>query len=158
MPSYLIRYFYFRLVLRNNCSNSAALHRNIKLFVCGGISIGDQTTINRGVTLDGRGVLKIGNSVSISEGVKLLTASHDLDSFDFKQILKPVVIEDYVWIGVNSIVLPGVTLHKGAVVGAGSVVTRDVSPYTVVAGNPAKFIRNRRVIPSYTALWKPYLF
>ena len=54
---------------------------------------------------------------------------------------EPVVISDYVWIGANSVVLKGVTIGEGAIVGAGSVVTKDVPPYTIVAGNPAQIIR-----------------
>lgn len=61
-----------------------------------------------------------------------------------------VIIEDEVWLGANSIILSGVTIGKGAIVAAGSVVTKDVPPYTIVGGNPAKFIKNRvpeRLIP-----------
>ena len=158
IPFYSLRWLYFCWLLGNRCAKDVALHRNLQLFACGGISIGAQTTINRGATLDGRGTLTIGNAVSVSEDVKILTASHDLDTPDFKLMLKPVIIKDWVWIGANAIVLPGVTLHEGAVIGAGSVVTRDVAPYTVVAGNPAKFIRCRKAIPNYTPLWRPRLF
>ena len=56
-------------------------------------------------------------------------------------VKKPVVISRYVFIGVNSTILPGVTIGEGAVIGAGSVVLKDVEPYTLLAGNPAKFIR-----------------
>lgn len=61
-----------------------------------------------------------------------------------------IIIEDEVWLGANSIILSGVTIGKGAIVAAGSVVTKDVPPYTIVGGNPAKFIKNRvpeRLIP-----------
>lgn len=56
-------------------------------------------------------------------------------------IRKPIVVEDKAWIGFNSIILKGVTIGEGAIVGAGSVVTKDVPPYTIVAGNPARIIR-----------------
>ena len=55
----------------------------------------------------------------------------------------PIIIHDDVWIGSNSVILSGVTIGRGSVVGAGSVVTKDVAPYTIVAGNPAKFIKYR---------------
>ena len=56
-------------------------------------------------------------------------------------IRKPIVIKDKAWIGFNSIILKGVTIGEGAIVGAGSVVTKDVPPYTIVAGNPARIVR-----------------
>jgi acetyltransferase-like isoleucine patch superfamily enzyme len=71
------------------------------------------------------------------------TLHHDYNSADFAQIGQPVIIEDYVWLCSRSIILPGVTVGKGAVVAAGAVVTRNVQPYTVVGGVPAKFIATR---------------
>jgi acetyltransferase-like isoleucine patch superfamily enzyme len=76
--------------------------------------------------------------------VMVLTAYHDPDSDDFAGIEKPVVIEDYVWVATRAMILPGVRIGRGAVVGAGSVVTKDVAAGTIVAGNPAKVIRERK--------------
>jgi len=158
LPSYSLRQFWFTRVLGNRCDPPVALHRGLKVFAVGGIHISEDTTINRDVTLDGRGTLRIGRHVSISEGVKILTAAHDVDAADFRLTLAPVQIGDWVWIGVNALVLPGVTIGEGAVVAAGSVVTKDVAPYSVAAGNPARFIRSRQVEPAYSPLWKPRLF
>lgn len=108
------------------------------------ISIGDCCHVNRGVILDGRGGLKIGNNVSVSYNVVLMTGGHDPNSIDFKGRFSPIVIEDNVWIGVNATVLQNVKIGKGAVVAAGAVVTKDVPPYTFVAGIPARAIGNRR--------------
>ena len=158
LPSYALRQAYFVWVLRNSCKGTVSLHRHLALFCLGGVSIGPGTTINRRATLDGRGGLEIGSNVSISEGVKLLTSTHDVQSPDFELQLRPVKIADWVWIGVDAIILPGTTVGEGAVVGAGSVVTRDVKPYTVVAGNPAtvRAVRPRGL--NYSPLWKPRLF
>jgi acetyltransferase-like isoleucine patch superfamily enzyme len=158
LPSYSLRQFWFTRFLGNRCDSPVALHRGLKLFAMGGIHVAADTTINRDVTLDGRGRLDIGRHVSISEGVKILTAGHDIDAADFRLTLAPVRVRDWVWIGANALVMPGVTLGEGAVVGAGSVVTRDVAPYTVVAGSPARFVRSRQVKPDYSPLWKPRLF
>lgn len=158
LPSYRLRQAYFVWVLRNSCRHPVALHRHLRLFCVGGVSIGHGTTINRRATLDGRGGLEIGSNVSVSEGVKLLTATHDVQSTDFELQLRPVRVADWVWIGVDAIVLPGVTVGEGAVVGAGSVVTRDVEPYTVVAGNPASLRAVRPRGLNYSPLWKPRLF
>ena len=61
------------------------------------------------------------------------------------QLMVVLLLEDKVWIGINSTILPGVTVGYGSIVGANSVVTHDVSPYTVVGGNPAKFIKEIRL-------------
>jgi len=65
-------------------------------------------------------------------------------------IHKPVVIEDYAWVATRAMILPGVTIGQGAVVAAGSVVTKDVEPKSIVAGNPARCIRERKGIQRYT--------
>jgi maltose O-acetyltransferase len=89
--------------------------------------------------------LTIGNNVSINNEVKILTATHDLEDPQWKTVRKSVQIDDYAWIATGAIILPGVHVGRGAVVGAGAVVGRDVEPYTVVAGNPARPTGKRRV-------------
>ena len=101
--------------------------------------------------------LKIGNFVSIAEGVKfILGGNHCLDSFStypFRVMFLghekeawskgPIVIEDDVWIGMDAIILSGVTIHQGAVIGAGSVVAADIPPYAIAVGNPAHIAKYR---------------
>lgn len=89
--------------------------------------------------------LTIGNCVCINDGVKILTASHDVGDPAWAGIAKPIVIEDYVWIATNALILPGVILGRGAVVAAGAVVTKDVPPCGIVAGNPARLLEKCRV-------------
>lgn len=91
-----------------------------------------------------RGKLTIGDRVSIAAGVIIILSSHSNYSDISKQVTQRgdfVTIEEDAWIGAGSIIMNGVTIGKGAVVGCGSVVTHDVAPHTVVAGNPAKVIR-----------------
>ncbi|WP_081740968.1 acyltransferase [Hyphomicrobium sp. 802] len=107
------------------------------------IEIGENTAINRFTYLDGRVPLKIGNNVNISHYVIIQTLTHDPQNPDFVCLEKPVRIEDHVWLGTRAIICPGVTIGEGAVVAAGAVVTRDVPPYTIVAGNPARAIKER---------------
>lgn len=108
------------------------------------ISIGSYSTVNKRVLLDGRGgTLTIGDCVDIAQDVQLWTLQHDYNSPHYSAVGKPVTIKDYAWIGTRAIILPGVTIGKGAVVAAGSIVTKDVAPFTVVAGVPAKPIRKR---------------
>lgn len=87
----------------------------------------------------------IGNHVQFGPKVSIITVNHPLDATERRKGAAtgaPIVIEDDVWIGTGSIILPGVKIGKGAVVAAGSVVTKDVEAFTVVAGNPAKFLKN----------------
>lgn len=118
------------------------------------ISIGAYTDINRGCFLDGRGTIVIGNNVSISHEVKIITGSHDIDSNQFEAIYKPIIIDDYVWLGVGCMILQGVHIGKGAVVCAGAVVTKNVRPYEVVAGIPARVIKHRSKDVSYHCTWE----
>lgn len=118
------------------------------------INIGKYGHINRDCTLDGRGIIEIGNSVSISHGVKLMTGSHDIQNCYFPGIYEKITIEDYAWLGVNCIILKGITIGKGAVVAAGAVVTKNVPDYTIVAGIPAKPIGKRKENLAYKCIWK----
>lgn len=117
------------------------------------ISIGDNSHINTQCILDGRGGLTIGSSVSISHRVNIMTGSHDYKSKNFQGIFKPIVIEDYAWIGIGATILQGVTIGKGAVVCAGAIVTKDVPAYAVVAGIPAVQIDTRPQDLDYKCKW-----
>lgn len=131
---------------------------NMKLYIISPyrIIIGRNSHINRNCFFDGRGGIIIGNNVSISFNTKIITGSHQIDSVDFQSVFKPVVIEDYVWIGINAIILQGVHIGKGAVICAGAVVTGDVGNYEIVGGVPAKFIRKRNTELDYTCLSEHY--
>ncbi len=117
------------------------------------ISIGKHCHINSQCILDGRGGITIGSSVSISHRVNIMTGSHDYRSRNFQGIFKPIVIEDFVWIGVGATILQGVTIGRGAVVCAGAVVTKDVPNYAVVAGVPAQTVGSRPEDLDYECRW-----
>ena len=102
-----------------------------------------------GCTISAHKSIIIGDRVLIGSGALIMDSdAHSLDATARRTgaggETKPVVIEDDVFIGARAIVLKGVTIGKGAVVGAGSVVTKDVPPYSVVAGNPARMIKELR--------------
>ena len=88
--------------------------------------------------------VEIGERVCINDGVEIITASHDVTDPKWQQFSKKVVIEDYVWIGMGAMILPGVTLGKGCVVGARAVVSKSVAPGVVVTGNPAAPVSKTR--------------
>jgi len=127
-------------------------------FITGyGVEIGANTVINRFSYLDGRVPLKIGNNVNVSHYALIQTLTHDPQSPYFSCIEGPVVIGDHAWIGARAIISPGVTIGEGAVVGAGAVVTRDVAPYTIVVGNPARPIKERTRDLRYATRYRPLL-
>ncbi len=112
------------------------------------VRIGDGTWIGQGAFLHGAGGLTIGANVGIGPGVHVITSSHaergrSVPILHAPIDFAPVMIEDDSDIGVGAIILPGVRIGRGAQVGAGAVLTRDVDAYTVVAGNPAKVLRER---------------
>lgn len=114
------------------------------------ISIDEGSVIGHGVTLDGRKGISIGKNVNFSSEVMVWTLQHDYNSPNFGEDGGPVKIEDYAWISARVIILPNVTIGEGAVVAAGAVVTKDVEPYSVVGGIPAKKISNRNTKLSYS--------
>jgi len=122
------------------------------------ISLGERNVINFGCLLDGRVYPIItGSDVSIGPEASILTLGHDPQSPDFADRGGPVTIGDRVWIGYRALVMPGLNLGEGAVVAAGAVVTKDVAPYTIVAGNPAKEIGTRSRDLRYQLNFQPWL-
>lgn len=87
--------------------------------------------------------ITIGENATVSQGVKLCTASHDITSKTMELTTAPITVGANAWVAGWAIVLPGVTIGEGAVIAAGAVVTKDVEPWTVVGGNPAKEIKRR---------------
>lgn len=135
---------WLKLTLKHLGAHSA-VNRNVEIRSPYRVSIGSYTTINRSVLLDGRGKgLVIGDCVDIAQEVNVWTLQHDYNSPDYAAQGGLTIIEDYVWIASRVTILPGVRIGKGAVVAACSVVTKDVAPYTIVAGVPAKKIGERQ--------------
>jgi acetyltransferase-like isoleucine patch superfamily enzyme len=113
------------------------------------LTIGHDVWIGQACFFHSAGGITIGDNVGIGPCVKMVTSSHSLDEVD-KPIVQstirfaPVTIEDDCDIGIGAIILPGVTIGRGAQVGAGAVVTKNVPAYAVVAGSPAKILRKRK--------------
>lgn len=106
------------------------------------VTIGKRCFIQQCCTFFGRGGIEIGDDVFIGPKCNLITINHDVNPDNRSATYgKPIKIEDKVWLGINATVLPGVTLGYGCIVGANSVVTKNVPPMTIVAGNPARIIK-----------------
>ncbi|OYP34105.1 acyltransferase [Rhodopirellula sp. MGV] len=150
VPSHLIRLSGYRFLMDFQIANGAAVHLKCRFDAKGGFALGVNSVVSRGCRIDTRGGVSIGDNVSISEDVVVLTASHDSDSDHFAGMQGAVEICDYVWIGTRATVLPGVRVGRGAVIAAGSVVTKDVAEMTIVGGVPARVLRDRKCSPKYS--------
>lgn len=149
IPLHHVRRFFYRLA-GVKIGKGSAIHMHTVFYNPQHIRIGEDSIIGEGAVLDGRDILSIGNHVDIASEVMIYNAEHDVQSDDFHAKAAPVTIEDYVFIGPRAIILPGVHLGKGAVVGAGAVVTKDVASFAIVGGVPAKVIGERtNKNPSY---------
>lgn len=149
IPSHHVRRFFYR-VAGIKIGKGSSIHMGARFYDTQRITIGSDTIIGEGCVMDGRDRLTIGDHVDIASEVMLYNAEHDVHDPTFRAISGPVTIEDYVFIGPRAIILPGVTVGKGAVVGAGAVVTKDVEPFAIVGGVPAKLITKRKVTdPKY---------
>src|ERR1035437_1081697 len=157
IPSRCLRMAFYRRVMGFNLGARTSIFLNCRFDCARGLAIGTPSVINQGCRLDSRGGLTIGNNVFISEEVCILTADHDPKSPDFKGRPRPVVIEDYVFIGTRAMILPGVTVHRGAIVAAGAVVSRDVQALDIVGGIPARSIGTRNPVLSYTTEYTRFL-
>jgi maltose O-acetyltransferase len=122
------------------------------------VFLGERNVINFGSLLDGRKFrIQTGADVSIGPCATILTLGHDPRSPDFADRGGEVRIGDRAWIGYGALVLPGLNIGEGAVVGAGAVATKDVAPYAIVAGNPARVIGERPRDLRYRLHHAPFL-
>jgi len=158
-PWWFARKIYYKYIL--SIKIGSYTHVSMDQFITGyysscNISIGDNCVINRKCYFDGRQGISIGNNVNISFGTSIITLQHNTNDRDFSCTGSAVIIDDYVWIGAKSILLPGVKIGKGAIVAAGAVVTKDVAPYSIVAGVPARKINERTHDLNYTTRFSPY--
>jgi putative colanic acid biosynthesis acetyltransferase WcaF len=141
------RIWFLRSILlrafRAKCSLRVGLFGNTVIEMPWKIKIGIDTSIGPRVNIYNLGYVTIGNNVVISQDVYLCGGTHDYKDPTMPLIKSNIIIEDYVWVGAGAFIGPNVRIGEGAVVGARTVVVKDVEPWTVVAGNPAKMIKKR---------------
>ncbi len=129
-----------------SCGNSVYIEFPVKFEGKEFISIGNNVSINSFVHIWGHGGVVIGDNTLIASHVSIVSVTHDTNAEIYRESLieKKVTIGKNVWIGTHSVILPGVIINDNAVIGAGSVVTKDVPPNVVVAGVPAKIIKYKQ--------------
>lgn len=126
---------------------SIKVHGDVNFGTGVSVSLGNYSSLNRGCWMGNDTVL--GDHVMMGPEVVILSGSHNFERTDIPMVLQgapvrdPVVIGNDVWIGTRTIILPGVRIGDHAIIGAGSVVTRDVEDWSIVAGNPARLIKKR---------------
>jgi len=143
------RVWYFKHILKIMTlhGNKSMLGNNIYIAKANKVTFGSGCRINENVYIE---AASIGNDVLIAPNVSILSRMHEFERTDIPMSLqgyraeKAVTIENDVWLGRNVVVLPGVTIGRGAIVGAGSVVTNNIAPFDIVGGVPAKKIKNRK--------------
>jgi acetyltransferase-like isoleucine patch superfamily enzyme len=142
-PSHHLRRLMFR-IYGVKIGKGSTIHMGARFYDPRHVVIGDDTIIGEDAVLDGRDDLAIGDHVDIASDVMIYNCEHDIEDTNFTARCGAVKIGDYVFIGPRAIILPGITIGKGAVVAAGAVVTKDVPPYAIVGGVPAKIIGERK--------------
>ncbi len=135
----LLRLFGARVAWRTKLPGS------LRIYFPWRVSIGPETSVGPGVTFYNLRALTAGSRGGISQNAYLCGGTHDYTRPTYPLVCKSLTIDDDVWIGAAAFLCPGVRVGQGAVVGACAVVTRDVAPWTVVAGNPARVVRERVV-------------
>lgn len=138
--SFLLRQFGATVGKHVHIYNSATIYMPWNL------EIGDWSSISEHVYIYNLGKVCIGKKTTVSHRAHICAGTHDYTRPDLRLQKPPIVISDQAWVCSDAFVGPGVVIGEGAIVGARAVVTKDVASWTVVAGNPARFIKNRIII------------
>jgi acetyltransferase-like isoleucine patch superfamily enzyme len=141
-----LRHFLYRHVFRIRLARSSIIYCGCRFFSPWKIQVGANSIIGDHAFLDGRNGLYIGNNVDIASEVRIFTMEHDITSPVFGICGGPVFIGDWVYVGSRVTILPGVTIGEGAVLASGAVVTKNVDPWVLVGGVPAKTIKARPIV------------
>ena len=123
----------------------AVVYSSVRIYIPSNLEMDEYSCLSPEVDCYNVDKIKIGAHSTVSQKTYLCTASHDITKSHIPLITAPIIIEDQAWIGASAFIGMGVTIGQGAVVGATASVYKDVEPWTVVGGNPAKFIKKREI-------------
>ena len=135
-----------RFLLRSfgaHIGRGATVHASARIWAPWNLEMGEFSCLGAAVDCYSADHIRIGARATVSQYSFLCTASHDIDSAEMTLITAPITIGEHAWVAANAFIAPGVSVGAGAVVGARASVFRDVEPWTVVAGNPARTMRQR---------------
>ena len=128
---------YLLVIFGAKIGEGVHVYPGVKIWAPWNLEIGDYSGIASGVILYSQGKITIGKKVVISQGAHLCAGTHDYTDPGFPLITKPIVIMDHVWIAAEAFIHPGITIGEGAVIGARSVVTKDMPSWMICAGHPS---------------------
>jgi acetyltransferase-like isoleucine patch superfamily enzyme len=151
IPFHYIRLFYYRYIMGFKIGKGSSIHLGCQFTAVTEFNIGKNSTINQYCRIDNRGGITIGENVSISPYVNLITADHDIYTANCVGRQKEIIIKDFVFIGSDAMVLPGVIMQEGSVLGAKSLLTKSTVAYGIYTGLPAQLKGNRRTDLDYNA-------
>ena len=124
-------------------ASTAVIYSSAKVYYPANLIMEEYTCLASDVDCYNVDLIHIGANTTVSQGAYLCTASHDITDPLNPLITAPIVIEDQAWVAADAFIAMGITIGQGAVVGARAAVFKDVEPWTIVGGNPAKFIKKR---------------
>lgn len=156
IPSFVLRHFILRYLYGVKIGKQTNIEMGVKFLSPERVKIGDNTVIHSDSLLDGRCGIEIGNNVDVGSQVNIFTLQHNIDDPSYGTEGEAVKVADYVVISGRSTVLPGVNIGVGAVIATNSVVTKDVAPYELVGGIPARHIRKRAALQTYKLNYRRY--
>jgi putative colanic acid biosynthesis acetyltransferase WcaF len=122
---------------------SAVVYSSARIYMPSNLEMEEYSILGAEVDCYNVALIKIGANVVVSQKAYLCAASHDISKSEMPLITAPIIINDQAWVAADTFIAMGVTIGQGAVVGARASVFKDVEPWTIVGGNPAKFIHNR---------------
>lgn len=123
----------------------SVVYSSVKIYMPWNLEMAEYSCLAPEVDCYNAALVKIGKHTTVSQKSYLCTATHDIEKSNNPLVTKPIIIEDQAWIAADVFIGPGVTIGQGAVVAARSTVVKDVEPWTVIGGNPAKFIKKREI-------------
>jgi putative colanic acid biosynthesis acetyltransferase WcaF len=147
-PSPRVFFGWRRIILRAfgaKIGRNARISSSVRVWAPWNLTTGDDSSVSHGVDCYCVDRITIGEHATVSQYAFLCTASHDIQDPHMRLIHAPINIGDQAWVCAGAFIAPGIQVGTGAVVGAHSVVTRNVEPWTIVAGNPARFIKRREL-------------